>query len=272
MQLSDHFTYRKLLRFTLPSVVMMVFTSIYGVVDGFFVSNFTGSLPFAAINLIMPFPMILGAVGFMVGTGGNALVAMRLGQGEAEEANRIFSLLIYLLVGVGALISAAGVLLLRPVSLLLGATEEMLPFCLSYGRILLLGLVPFMLQNVFQSFMITAERPGLGFGITVAAGVANMALDALFLAVFGWGVVGAAVATVIAQAASFVAAYLYMRSRYPIFRFRLSEYRWSGPHIHSTVVVGMPISLQLNFTGVYRMWDSDIVPTMPRPCMAVRDG
>ena len=183
IQLSEHFTYRKLLRFTLPSVIMMVCTSIYGVVDGVFVSNFVGSDAFAAVNLIMPFLMVLGAVGFMLGTGGSALVAYTLGADNEKRANEIFSLLIYALIGLGAVFTIGGIALLTPMSRLLGADETMLPVCVSYGRIVLLGLIPYMLQNTFQSFLVTAERPQLGLYVTIAAGLTNIALDALFVAV-----------------------------------------------------------------------------------------
>ena len=199
IQLSEHFTYRKLLRFTLPSVIMMVCTSIYGVVDGVFVSNFVGSDAFAAVNLIMPFLMVLGAVGFMLGTGGSALVAYTLGAGSEKRANEIFSLLIYVLIGLGAVFTIGGIAFLTPMSRLLGADETMLPVCVSYGRIVLLGLIPYMLQNTFQSFLVTAERPQLGLYVTIAAGVTNIVLDALFVAVLQWGVEGAALATILSQ-------------------------------------------------------------------------
>ena len=192
IQLSEHFTYSKLLKFTLPSMVMMVFTSIYGVVDGVFVSNYVGSESFAAVNLIMPFLMILGAVGFMLGSGGSALVSYTLGTGDSKRANESFSLLIYVLIGLGAVFTVGGILFLAPMSRFLGADETMLPICVSYGRIVLSAMIPFMLQSTFQSFLVTAERPNLGLYVTVAAGVANMVLDALFIAVFKWGVIGAA--------------------------------------------------------------------------------
>ena len=199
IQLSEHFTYRKLLRFTLPSVIMMVCTSIYCVVDGVFVSNFVGSDAFAAVNLIMPFLMVLGAVGFMLGTGGSALVAYTLGADNEKRANEIFSLLIYALIGLGAVFTIGGIAFLTPVSRLLGADETMLPVCVSYGRIVLLGLIPYMLQNTFQSFLVTAERPQLGLYVTIAAGVTNIVLDALFVAVLQWGAEGAALATILSQ-------------------------------------------------------------------------
>ena len=199
IQLSEHFTYSKLLKFTLPSMVMMVFTSIYGVVDGVFVSNYVGSESFAAVNLIMPFLMILGAVGFMLGSGGSALVSYTLGTGDSKRANEIFSLLIYVLIGLGAVFTVGGILFLAPMSRFLGADETMLPICVSYGRIVLSAMIPFMLQSTFQSFLVTAERPNLGLYVTVAAGVANMVLDALFIAVFKWGIEGAALATALSQ-------------------------------------------------------------------------
>ena len=199
IQLSEHFTYGKLLKFTFPSIIMMVFTSIYGVVDGVFVSNFAGSESFAAVNLIMPFLMILGAIGFMLGTGGSALVAFILGTGDGQKANRVFSLMVYVLIVLGGIFMVGGILFMEPMARLLGADEAMLPVCVRYGRIVMLGLIPFMLQNTFQSFLVTAERPHFGLYITIAAGVTNMVLDALFVGVFRWGVAGAAAATVISQ-------------------------------------------------------------------------
>ncbi len=199
IQLSDHFTYPKLFRFTLPSIVMMVFTSIYGVVDGFFVSNFAGSTAFAAINLVMPFVMILGGMGFMIGTGGTALVSRKLGEGESETANRYFSMCIGLTALLGAALSLIGVLFMEPIAVLLGATPEMLPDCVLYGRITTGFTVTFMLQNVFQSFLVAAEKPKLGLLATVAAGCTNMVLDAAFVGLLRWGVAGAAIATGLSQ-------------------------------------------------------------------------
>ena len=225
IQLSEHFTSRKLLRFTLPSMVMMVFTSIYGVVDGIFISNFVGSDPFAAINLIMPFLMILGALGFMLGSGGSALVGFYLGMGQEKRANEIFSLLVYVLLGVGALLTVLGLLFLEPVARLLGADEVMLPYCVRYARIVLLGLVPFTLQNVFQSFLVTAERPHFGLYITVGAGVTNMVLDALLVAVIPLEVEGAALATVISQCVGgFLPLIYFLRPNTS--RLRLTRTHW----------------------------------------------
>lgn len=199
IKLSDHFTYSRLFRFVIPSIVMMIFTSIYGVVDGFFVSNYVGKTEFAAVNLIMPFPMLLGAFGFMIGTGGSALVAMKLGQGKKQEANEIFSMLIKVTVIVGIVLSVAGIVFIREIARALGATEELLEHCVTYGRVLLIALTAFMLQNVFQSFLVTAEKPTFGLVVTVAAGVTNMILDFLLVGVFHGGLVGAAAATGISQ-------------------------------------------------------------------------
>ena len=209
----------------LPSIVMMIFTSIYGVVDGLFVSNFVGKTAFAAINLVMPFIMILGGVGFMIGTGGSALVAKTLGQQEPEDANRYFSMMIILTVLSGAVLTAIGLIFMRPISYLLGATDAMINDCVRYGRTVLAFVIAFMLQNVFQSFLITAEKPRLGLLATVAAGVTNMALDALFIAGFKWGVVGAAVATGLSQCVGGVLPLIYFlrpnSSRLRLVRTRL---------------------------------------------------
>lgn len=209
IQLSDHFNYGKLLRFTLPSIVMMIFTSIYGVVDGFFVSNFVGKTPFAAVNFIMPFLMILGAVGFMFGTGGSAIIAITMGTGDREKAKKLFSLFVYLAFACGVVIGGLGILFIRPVAMLLGAEGPMLDHCVLYGRIILAALPAFILQYEFQSFFITAEKPQLGLAVTVAAGVTNMVLDALFVGVFQWGLVGAAVATAFSQIVGGVIPVIY---------------------------------------------------------------
>lgn len=199
IKLSDHFTYSKLLRFVFPSIIMMVFTSIYGVVDGLFVSNFAGKTAFASINLVMPFVMILGGIGFMIGTGGTALVSKVLGEGKKEKANKIFTMMIIFTLLLGTLLSVIGVTSMPWVAKFLGATEEMMADCVIYGRIVTGFTVAFMLQNVFQSFLIAAEKPKLGLLATVLAGITNMALDAIFIIVFKWGVAGAAIATGLSQ-------------------------------------------------------------------------
>ena len=199
IQLSDHFTYARLLRFVFPSIVMMIFTSIYGVVDGLFVSNYVGKTPFAALNLIYPFLMIMGAVGFMFGTGGSAVVSQALGEGKPDKANQYFSMIVYVVIGCGIVLTVIGFLFLRPIAAAFGATGEMLDNCVIYGRIILCAETAFMLQNVFQSFLVTAERPQFGLAVTVASGAANMVLDFVFIAIFQWGIVGAAAATAVSQ-------------------------------------------------------------------------
>lgn len=200
IQLCEHFDYKKLLRFVFPSIAMMVFGSVYGIVDGLFVSNVVGKTPFAALNLIYPFIAVLSALGFMIGAGGNAIVSKTLGEGKKEKANEYFSMLIYVSVAIGIVVAAIGIATVRPISILLGAEgEEMIENCVIYGTIILAGLPFFMLQNAFQIFFITAERPHYGFYTTVAAGCGNMVLDWLFMVVFEWGIAGAALATVASQ-------------------------------------------------------------------------
>lgn len=209
IQLSDHFNFPRLLRFCLPSIGMMVFISIYGVVDGFFVSNFVGKTSFAAVNLIMPFNMILGGVGFMIGTGGSALVAKYLGEKNEEYARRCFSMLIYVTIVLGIILSSLGIIFAEPVARLLGATNEMLGESVTYVRVCQIFNTSFMLQNVFQSFLVTAEKPKLGLASTIAAGITNMSLDALFIAGLGWGVAGAAAATGMSQVIGCVIPLIY---------------------------------------------------------------
>lgn len=199
IQLSDHFTRKRLLRFSLPSIVMMVFTSIYGVVDGYFVSNYTGKTPFAAVNLIMPFLMILGGVGFMFGTGGGALIAKTMGEGKAEKADKFFSMTVFASILCGLVLTAVGLLFLRPFARLMGAEGELLENSLLYGTINLIALPFYILQYEFQCLFATAEKPKLGLYVTVASGVANMVLDWLLVAVLPFGLAGAAAATAASQ-------------------------------------------------------------------------
>ena len=213
IQLSDHFTYGKLLRFTLPSIVMMVFTSIYSVVDGFFISNFAGKTAFAALNLIWPFLMILGGMGFMIGTGGTALVSRYLGAGQEERARRYFSMLVEFTAVLGLILTAIGLIFMEPIARFLGATEEMIPDCVLYGRIVIAFNVAFMFQNVFQSFLVAAEKPRLGLVATVSAGVTNMVLDALLVGVFRWGLAGAALATGLSQTVGAVIPMVFFLNR-----------------------------------------------------------
>lgn len=209
IQLSDHFTYGKLLRFTFPSIIMLIFTSVYGVVDGFFVSNFVGKTPFTAVNFIMPFLMILGSLGFMFGTGGGALIAKTLGEGKREQANSIFSLIIYTSLVCGVILAVFGILFIRPLAGLLGAQGQLLEDSVTYGRIILLAIPAYILQFEFQCLFATAEKPALGLAVTVASGLSNMVGDALFVAVFRWGLEGAAAATAFSQLVGGILPLLY---------------------------------------------------------------
>lgn len=209
IQLSEHFTYKKLLMFTLPSIVMMIFTSIYSVVDGFFVSNYVGKTPFTAVNFITPFLMIIGAIGFMFGTGGSALISKTMGEGDKNKANQLFSLFIYVTIICGIIISALGMVFIHPIAAALGAEGEMLKNCVTYGRIILIAMPFFMLQFEFQSYFATSGKPQLGLFVTLVAGLTNIILDALFTAVLHWGLVGAAAATAFTQAIGGIIPLIY---------------------------------------------------------------
>lgn len=195
IQLSDHFDYSRLLRFTLPSIAMMVFTSIYSVVDGYFVSNYAGKQPLAAVNMAWPVIMMLASLGMMFGTGGSALIAAAQGRGRKQRANEYFSLIVYVVVALGFVLAGATWFLMEPIMKLLGAEGNLLADCVFYGKVCLVGLPAFMMQMLFQSLFITAEKPQLGFYVTVGAGIANMILDWLFIGMMGMGLFGAALAT-----------------------------------------------------------------------------
>lgn len=237
IQLSDHFTYKKLIRFTIPSIMMMIFTSIYSVVDGIFVSNYAGKTPFAAVNFIMPFIMILGAVGFMFGTGGSALVSKTMGEGEMKKARSLFSMLVYISAGCGIIIGALGIVFIRPVAAKLGAEGDMLEECVRYGRIVLLATPGYMLQMEFQNYFITAEKPQMGLFVTVGAGVVNIILDALFVAGFHWGAVGAAIATAISQMVGGIVPLIYF-SRPNTSLLRLGRFKFDGGALIKTCTNG----------------------------------
>lgn len=209
ISLSEHFNYKKLFMFTVPSIAMMIFTSIYGIVDGLFVSNIVGETAFTAVNFIMPVTMILGAAGFMLGTGGSALVSKTLGEGERDKANRIFSLIVYTTFLLGIVLGVLGIALMRTVASALGAEGEMLENSVLYGRIIVAAMPLFMLQMAFQSLFVTAEKPKLGLMVTIFSGVTNMVLDALFVAVFRRGIVGAAAATAVSQAVGGIVPLIY---------------------------------------------------------------
>ncbi len=258
VSLSDHFSYQKLLRFVAPSILMMIVTSIYSIVDGFFVSNFVGKNPFAALNLIFPVIMALAAFGFMIGTGGSALIAKTLGEGKKDEANGIFSMLVVVLAVGGAILSGTCILLLRPISYAVGATELTIDDCMLYGRVLLISLPFFMLQNSFQSFLATAEKPHFGLRVTVFAGLTNMALDFLLVYVFPFGLLGAALATAFSQIVGALIPLVYflrpndspLRLTRPRFDFRAlgkACYNGSSEMVSnlSTSIVGVLYNIQL---------------------------
>lgn len=258
IQLSDHFDYRRLIRFTFPSVLMMIFTSIYGVVDGFFVSNLVGKTPFAAVNFIMPFLIVVGAMGFMFGTGGSALIAKIMGEGKTEKAQKVFSLLVAATIVSGVVLAVLSILFLRPIAELMGASGQMLEDCVKYGRIILAALPFLMLQYAFSSLVVTAEKPRLGLAVTIITGVLNMTGDALFMAVFHWGIEGAAMATALGQVVGGMVPLIYF-ARENSSRLRLCRPEWDGKALIrictngcselmsniSMSVVGMLYNLQL---------------------------
>ena len=237
IQLSEHFTYNKLLRFVFPSIVMMVFTSIYSVVDGLFVSNFVGKTALASINLILPFLMGLSALGFMIGTGGSAIVAKTLGEGDPKRANSYFSMLVYVTAIGGIILALLGMLLVPSVASFLGAEGELLSNCILYGRISFISMPAFMLQNVFQSFFVTAEKPKLGLAVIITAGVTNMILDLLFVGILGFGLAGAAVATVCGEMIGGLFPVFYF-SRKNSSLLRLGKTQFNGRILMQTCVNG----------------------------------
>ncbi len=237
IQLSDHFTYKRLLRFVLPSVMMIICTSVYGIVDGFFVSNYVGKTPFAAVNLIMPLLMGLGTVGFMIGTGGSAIVSKTMGEGKGDLANQYFSMLVWVALGLGAVLSVLVFILIRPIAAAFGAEGQLLEDCVIYGRILLCAMPAFILQFVFQSFFITAEKPGLNLRIQLAAGVANGILDYLFIVVFSWGLAGAALATAAGQVVGGIVPILYFVRKNDS-RLRLAKARFEKGILAKTLING----------------------------------
>ena len=237
LSLSDHFTTSRLLRYTLPTVVMMIATSIYSVVDGIFVSNFVGKTPFAAVNIIWPIFMVIGSVGFMMGAGGSALVAKILGEGDTQRANRTFSLIVYTTLAAGITLSLITFILLRPISAALGAEEEILECCVRYGRILLIALPTFLLQGMFQPFMVAADKPSLGLKIALMAGATNILFDYLLIIPCDLGLEGAAIATALSQCVAGIVPFIYFR-RPNNSRLHLGATRWDGTAIGQTCLNG----------------------------------
>ena len=237
IQLSDHFNYGRLLRFTFPSILMMVFTSIYGIVDGIFVSNFAGKTSFAAINLIMPYLMVFGVLGFMVGTGGTALISMTLGMGDRKKANELFSMLTWICIIGGIALTVLSMAFLRPAAQLLGAEGQMLEDCVTYGMIVQTALTAYILQYAFQSFCVTAEKTNLSLIMMIVAGVLNILLDALLVAVFRWGLIGAAVATAASQIIGAVIPIIYF-ARPNSSLLRLGKWKFDGKALMRTCTNG----------------------------------
>lgn len=237
ISLADHFTSRRLLRYTLPTIVMMIATSIYSVVDGVFVSNFVGKTPFAAINLIYPAFMVIGAIGFMMGSGGSALVAKILGEGDRHRAGRTFSLIVYTTIALGLFFSLLCLILLEPIAIGLGAEGEILDDCLRYGRLLLIGMPFFLLQGMFQPFMVAAEKPSLGLKVSLCAGLTNIVFDYLLIVAFPFGLEGAAVATVLSQIVAGTIPLVYF-SRPNGSLLRLGATRWDGGALRQTCFNG----------------------------------
>ncbi len=237
IQLSDHFHYRRLLRFTMPAILMLIFTSVYSIVDGFFVSNFTGKTPFAAVNFIMPLLMILGCAGFMFGTGGGALIAKTMGVGDRKGANELFSLVVYAAALSGVILAVFDIVFLRPLASLMGADGQLLEDSVVYGRIILLALPFYVLQYEFQCLFAAAEKPKLGLYVTVAAGIINIVLDALFVAILHWGLAGAAAATAVSQFAGGIVPIIYFarRNDSPL---RLGKCRFDGFALAKTCTNG----------------------------------
>lgn len=237
IQLSDHFTYKRLLRFAASPVLMMIFCSIYSVVDGLFVSHFAGKDAFTAVNLVFPLVMVLSAVGFMFGTGGTAIVAKTMGEEKPDLAKQYFTLIVVVASVSGAVLSVVGILLLKPVCVWMGAEGEVLSLCQTYGTIILCALPFFMLQNMYQNFFATAEKPKLGFAFTLTSGVTNMVLDALLVAVFSFGIVGAAVATAVSQATGGILPTVYFICKNGS-KLRFSKFRWYGKVVLKTCTNG----------------------------------
>ena len=237
IQLSDHFTFSRLLKFTIPSIGMMIFTSIYSIVDGLFTSNFAGKVPFAAINLIMPLVMLFSGFGFMFGTGGSALVSKYLGEGKSDKANKTFSFVVYFAILFGIVMSVIFYFVIPPVARMLGAKDDILKYSVLYARTLSFGVTAYMLQSIFQSFLIAAEKPHLGFGLTIAAGCTNIVLDALFIGVFKWGIVGAAVATDISYVVGGIVPLVYFFVKRDG-TLRLGKFKFDGKALFKTVTNG----------------------------------
>ncbi len=253
IQISDKFTYTKLIKFTLPSILMMIITSVYGVVDGLFVSNFIGKEAFSSLNLIMPFIMIFNAFGFMIGTGGCALVARLLGEQQKKKANEVFSLLIYILIIGSIALAVIAITFIEPIAIMLGATPELLDDCITYGVIMLIGLPAFIMQVSFQPFVVVADRPNMGMTLSILSGVTNIVLDFLFIAVFQWGIAGAALATVSGQFIGGIIPLIYFASKKNNSTLRLVKFKWDAASLWQSCTNGaseMMTSISLSLVNM----------------------
>lgn len=238
IQISEHFTMKKLLIFCLPSIIMMVFTSVYGVIDGLFVSNFAGDTAFSAINFIMPVIMALGSLGFMFGTGGSAIVAKTFGENKKDLANQYFTMLICVNIIVGLVLAVIGFIFLKPIAIIMKASDAMLEYCIPYGKILICCVPFFMLQNVFQSFFVTAGKPDTGLKVSILSGLVNIVFDFLFIGVFKWGVIGAAVATGMSQAVGALIPLFYFASKKNNSMLRFVKFKFNKSVIFRTCTNG----------------------------------
>lgn len=237
MQLSGHFGFRRLLKYTVPSIIMMIFTSVYGVIDGFFVSNYTGKTSFAAVNFIIPVLMVLGCVGFMFGTGGGAVISKTMGEGDRKKASEIFTFIVIASAVLGTALAVIGMFVLKPLAVLFGADGRLLADSMFYGKIILAALPFYVLQFEFQCLFATAGKPKLGLFVTAAAGIANMVLDALFVAVLKWGLGGAAAATAISQVLGGIIPVIYFaRKNTSLLRF--VKFRFDGKVLFKTCTNG----------------------------------
>ena len=252
IQLSDHFDYKRLLRFVAPSILMLLCTSIYSIVDGFFVSNFVGKTPFAALNLVMPVLMGVGTIGFMAGTGGSAVVSMTLGEGKKELANEYFSLIVYVTLAVSVVLGLIGYAFAPQIALALGANGDLEADCVLYSRILFLSTPAFVMQYLFQSFFIAAEKPTLSLKINVLAGLTNAVLDYVLIVVFPLGLAGAALATAAGQAVGGVIPIIYFAGKNSSL-LRLGKTKWHGKVIWQTCMNGsseLVTNLSTSIVGV----------------------
>lgn len=227
ISLSEHFTYPKIFKIVIGPVLMMIFSSFYSVVDGIFLSAYAGDGAFSGVNLIFPYIMILGGVGFMLGTGGVALVTKTLGEGDKKKANSYFSLVLYFAIALGVIITIVGYFTVEPFARMMASlsssnTDLMIDAAIRYGHTMVLGITLFMLQNIFQSFFSGAEKPLMGFVFIAGAGILNILLDWLFVGVLSMGVEGAAYATIIGQFVGGVLPILYF-SLYKKLPFKLGK-------------------------------------------------